>query len=145
MKARFAVAAIMTLATAPLAAQGGARMGGQGMNLDNLTSMYSLSAEQKTKTETLLATYTEATKGVTAWMMKLRESGADRAAMASAPGFADSTKKQADASAKFRSRPAALARAPQLAMRLAAIDRSARLLMTVAEQGSVKPLAKVWP
>ena len=101
MKARFALAAIMVLGTAPLAAQGGARMGQQGMSIDNLTTLYSLSAEQKTKTEALLATYTESTKGVTAWMMKLRESGADRQAMASTPGFADSTKKVNDSRAKF--------------------------------------------
>ncbi len=48
-----------------------------------------------------METYTEATKGVTAWMMKLRENGADMASIRSTPGFADSTKKSADARAKF--------------------------------------------
>ena len=103
MKSRLALIALMTIATAPLAAQGGGmRMGGgQAMNVEALTSMYTLSTEQQTKTTTLVAAYNESTKGVQAWMMKLRESGADMASIRSTPGFADSTKKMTDARAKF--------------------------------------------
>lgn len=104
MKARFALAALATLIAAPLAAQGGGmRMGGAGggMNIESLSTLYSLSAEQKTKTESFLVTYTESTKGVQAWMMKLRESGAAMGSIRDTPGFADSMKKSTDARAKF--------------------------------------------
>lgn len=103
MKARFALAALATLIAAPLAAQGGMRMGGAagGMNIESLSTLYSLSTEQKTKTESFLVTYTESTKGVQAWMMKLRESGAAMGSIRDTPGFADSMKKSTDARAKF--------------------------------------------
>lgn len=103
MKARFALAALATLIASPLAAQGGGmRMGGGGqMNIESLSTLYSLSTEQKTKTEDFLATYTDATKGVQAWMMKLRESGAAMGSIRDTPGYADSMKKSADARASF--------------------------------------------
>ncbi len=104
MKARFALAALATLIAAPLAAQGGGgmRMGGAGqMNIESLSALYSLSTEQGKKTEEFLATYTEATRGVQAWMMKLRESGAAMGSIRDTPGFADSMKKTTDARAKF--------------------------------------------
>lgn len=100
MKARFALLALATVVAAPLAAQGGGMRGGAQLNIDNLTTMYTLSDEQKTQTTALLATYNESTKGVRDWMTKLRESG-DMQAMRSAPGAADSTKKLQDARAKF--------------------------------------------
>lgn len=100
MKARFALLALATVVAAPLAAQGGGTRGGGQLSIDNLTTMYTLSTEQKAQTTTLLATYNEATKGVQAWMAKLRESG-DMQAMRSAPGAADSTRKLQDARAKF--------------------------------------------
>lgn len=103
MKARFALAALAILIAAPLAAQGGGmRMGGGGqINIESLTALYSLSTEQGKKTEEFLATYTEATKGVQAWMMKLRESGAAMGSIRDTPGFADSMKKSTDARARF--------------------------------------------
>jgi hypothetical protein len=105
MKARFALAVLATLIAAPLAAQGGGgmRMGGAGggMNIESLTALYSLSTEQGKRTEEFLATYTEATKGVQAWMMKLRESGAAMGSIRDTPGYADSMKKSTDARAKF--------------------------------------------
>ncbi len=101
MKGRIALVALMTMATAPLAAQGGGMRGGGAMNIESLNTLYSLSAEQKTKAETFLAAYTEATKNVMAWQMKLRESGADMQSIRSTPGFADSMKKVTDARAAF--------------------------------------------
>jgi len=99
MKARFALVALMSVVAAPLAAQGGMRMGGQ-LNIESLGTMYSLSAEQKSSTEALLKTYNASTMGVQAWMTKMRESG-DMAAMRTGPGAADSMKKMTDARAKF--------------------------------------------
>ncbi|MEO5825967.1 MAG: hypothetical protein ABIR59_08775 [Gemmatimonadales bacterium] len=106
MKARFALAALAILIAAPLAAQGGGggmRMGGAGggMNIESLNGMYSLSTEQTKKAEGFLETYTDATKGVQAWMMKLRESGAPMGSIRDTPGFADSMKKSTDARARF--------------------------------------------
>ncbi|MBA2291257.1 MAG: hypothetical protein H0W15_02250 [Gemmatimonadales bacterium] len=103
MKARFTLAALATLIAAPLAAQGGGmRMGGAGqMNIESLSALYSLSTEQGKQTEEFLATYAEATKGVQAWMMKLRESGAAMGSIRDTPGFPDSMKKTTDARAKF--------------------------------------------
>lgn len=102
MKSRFALLAVMCVAAAPLAAQGGGRQGGGmgGMNIDQLTTMYTLTPEQVTKTNELLKVYTTKTAGVQAWMTKLRESG-DMQAMRSAPGFADSMKVTSDARAAF--------------------------------------------
>ena len=94
MKARLALAALMTVATLPLAAQGQRGMGRQ-LSIDNLTTMYSLSAEQKTKTEALLATYTDATKGVQAWMMKGGRGG--RHGVLRSTPLPDSTRNTTDA------------------------------------------------
>lgn len=104
MKSRFALLAVMCVAAAPLAAQGGGqgRQGGmgRGLNIDQLTTMYTLTTEQVTKTNELLKTYTTKTAGVQAWMTKLREGG-DMQAVRNAPGFADSMKVTTDARAAF--------------------------------------------
>ena len=58
MKSRLALVAVMVLATAPLAAQGGGGapgggrgMGGRGMNIEAMTALYTLTPEQVTKAD----------------------------------------------------------------------------------------------
>lgn len=106
MKSRFALLTLLVIAAAPLAAQGGGggmggggRMGG-GMNIEQMSTMYSLTPDQVAKATELKKAYDASTSGVQAWMTKMRESG-DMAAMRDAPGAADSMKKMTDARAAF--------------------------------------------
>lgn len=104
MKSRFALIAMLCVAAAPLAAQGGGQGQGRGMggiNVEQMTTLYALTPEQVAKVTDLKKAYDAQTAGVTAWMTKLRESGVDRAAMMQTPGIADSMKKTSDARAAF--------------------------------------------
>jgi protein CpxP len=98
MKSRYALLALAVVcAAAPLAAQGGGgggrRGGGGGMNVDQMTTQYSLSADQKTKTVALIKIFTDGTAATQAWMMSEQQAGAAR--------NADSTQKVTDARTKF--------------------------------------------
>lgn len=104
MKSRFALLAMLFVAAAPLAAQGGGQGQGRGMggiNVEQLTTLYALTPEQAAKATELKKAYDTKTAGVTAWMTKLRESGGDMASMRDTPGFADSMKKNTDARDSF--------------------------------------------
>ena len=111
MKSRFALVAMMLVAAAPLAAQGGGGGGGGrggrggGMNIDNMTTMYSLSADQKTKAEALIKIYTDQTTATQQWIMSQRQAGAT--------ANPDSAKKLTDARAKFNADFKALLTADQ--------------------------------
>lgn len=108
MKSRFALLAMVVVCAAPLAAQGGGRMGGgRGMSVDNLAATYSLSAEQKTKTEALLKIFNDNTAATSAWIMAQRQAGEAR--------NADSAKKVSDAMTKFNADFKALLAGPQIA------------------------------
>lgn len=104
MKSRFALIAMLCVAAAPLAAQGGGQGQGRGMgggvNIERMTTLYSLTPEQVAKATELKKTYDAQTAGVQAWMTKLRESG-DMAAMRDAPGAADSMKKMTTATEAY--------------------------------------------
>lgn len=102
MKSRFALLAVLVVAASPLAAlgggggggMGGGRMGrgmGGGINVEQMTTLYSLTPDQVAKAAELKKTYDASTAGVQAWMMKMRESG-DMSAMREGAG-ADSMKK----------------------------------------------------
>lgn len=111
MKSRFALLAMVVVCAAPLAAQGGgmAGMGGRGnrmMNADTLTVMYSLSADQKTKTVALIKVYNDGAAATQAWMMAQRQAGEAR--------NADSAKKVSDAMTKFNADFKALLAGPQI-------------------------------
>jgi hypothetical protein len=109
MKSRLALLAMVVVSAAPLAAQGGGGMGRMGgtrmMNADTLTAVYSLSADQKTKTEGLLKIYNDGTAATMAWI-RTQPRG-------SAPP--DSMKKIQDAMAKFNADFKALLAGPQIA------------------------------
>ena len=108
MKSRFALLAMVMVSAAPLAAQGGGGMGRGGnrmMNADTLTAVYSLSADQKTKTEALLKVYNDGTAATMAWM-RTQPRG-------SVP--ADSMTKLRDAMTKFNADFKALLAGPQIA------------------------------
>ncbi|MES2123286.1 MAG: Spy/CpxP family protein refolding chaperone [Gemmatimonadota bacterium] len=102
MKSRFALLAVLVVAASPLAAQGGGGGGGMGrgmgggINVEQMTTLYSLTPDQVAKATELKKAYDASTAGVQAWMTKLRESG-DMAAMRDAPGAADSMKKMTTA------------------------------------------------
>ncbi len=111
MKTRYALLAMMFVAAIPLGAQGGGggrRNGGGGgaaMNIDNLTTTYKLTADQKTAAEALIKTYTTATQATQAWMRSEAQAGGAQ--------NADSLKKITDARATFDSGFKALLTAPQ--------------------------------
>ena len=108
MKSRLALLVMVVVSAAPLAAQGGGGGMGRGnrmMNADTLTAVYSLSAEQKTKTEGLLKIYNDGTAATMAWI-RTQPRG-------SAPP--DSMKKIQDAMAKFNADFKALLAGPQIA------------------------------
>lgn len=113
MKTRFALLAMMLIAVIPLSAQGGGgrRNGGGGgrggaaPTIDNLVTMYKLSADQKTAAEALIKTYNTATQATQAWMRSEAQAGG-------APN-ADSLKKITDARATFDSAFKALLTEPQ--------------------------------
>lgn len=92
MKFRFALLATLVVVAAPLAAQGG-RRGGGGMNVDNMATMYTLSADQKTRTDSLVKIFTAGTAATQAWIRSEAQAGA--------VANADSAKKVADARARF--------------------------------------------
>ncbi len=108
MKSPYALLALLVVVAAPLAAQGGGGSGGMGggrgmgggINVEQMTTMYSLTPAQATKATELKKTYDASTAGVQAWIAKLRESG-DMAAMREAPGAADSMKKMTTAREAF--------------------------------------------
>jgi hypothetical protein len=111
MKIRFAVLALMAVAVVPLSAQGGGGRrngGGAGaaLNIDNLTTLYKLTADQKTKAEALIKTYNTTTQPTQAWMASERQAGG-------APN-ADSLKKITDARATFDAAFKALLTDPQV-------------------------------
>ncbi len=102
MKSRFALVAVMALLAAPVAAQGGGgggmgggggRGGGRGMNIDALTTMYTLTPEQVKKADALLVTYNAAAQPLQQYMMAARQGGGEI--------NADSAKKSTELRAKF--------------------------------------------
>jgi hypothetical protein len=109
MRSRFALLALLVVVAAPLAAQGGGmgRGGGRGMSIDQLTTQYSLSSDQKTKTDALLKIYNDGTTATQAWMRSEAQAGAAR--------NADSAKKVSDALTKFNADFKALLAGPQIA------------------------------
>jgi len=105
MTARFALVAMMLVAVAPLSAQRRGGRGGGAMNIDQLTSTYSLTGEQKPKVEALIKTYDETSQPTMAWMASERANGAVT--------NADSAKKIADARTTFNAAFKAILTAPQ--------------------------------
>jgi Spy/CpxP family protein refolding chaperone len=100
MKSRFALLAMMVVAAAPLAAQGGGGGGGRrggggrgGMDIEQMTTQYNLSSDQKTKATALIKIYTDGTAATQTWMASERAAGAAQ--------NVDSMKKISDARAKF--------------------------------------------
>lgn len=114
MKSRFALVAIMALAAAPLAAQGGGGGGGGGgrgmgrgggMNVDAMTTLYTLTDDQKTKTQALLDDYNKSAMPLQQYMRAQRQ--------AQATVDPDSTKKSTDLRNDFNSKFKALLTADQ--------------------------------
>jgi hypothetical protein len=104
MKSRFALVAVMALLAAPVAAQGGGgggggmgggggRGGGRGMNIEALTTTYTLSAEQVKKADALLVSYNAAVQPLMQYMMAARQDGGEV--------NADSMTKQRELRTKF--------------------------------------------
>lgn len=95
MKVRFALLGALTLAAAPLMAQGGGAGAQGGMmsrflevpSTDTLASQLGLSADQKTKVAALHDKYESSTKDARAEVAKAMASG-DRAAMRGNPAIA---------------------------------------------------------
>ena len=99
MKSRFALLAMMVIAAAPLAAQGGGGGGGMGgrggrgiMNDSTMASLLNLTADQKTKYKATLDAYNTANMSLRTYMMAQRQAQAEVSA--------DSTAKQAAMRAK---------------------------------------------
>jgi hypothetical protein len=105
MKSRFALLAMLALVAAPLAAQGG-RGGGRGMSVDNLNTVYQLSKDQKTKTQSLLDDYNKNSASVQLYIQTQRQNAAEVSP--------DSTKKGADLLADFNTKFKALLTANQV-------------------------------
>ena len=100
MKSRFALVAVMALVAAPLAAQGGGgggggggRGGGRGMNIEAMTTLYTLTPEQVKKADALLVTYNAGVQPLMQYMMAARQGGGEVSP--------DSTKKQQELRTKF--------------------------------------------
>ncbi|MBP9896884.1 MAG: hypothetical protein KBF28_00790 [Gemmatimonadales bacterium] len=101
MKSRLALVAMLVMAAAPLAAQGGGgggaggrgMGGGRGMNIEAMTALYTLTPEQVTKADALLKAYQAQVAPLQAYMMAQRQ--------AQAEVNADSMKKSTDARTKF--------------------------------------------
>lgn len=107
MTTRLAALALLALAAAPLAAQGGGMGGGMRMgsmmtapDAAKLTTDLALDSAQAAQATALVAAYREATKGVQGWMDGIRASG-NMAAMRNAPGAQDSLAKLRTARTKF--------------------------------------------
>jgi Spy/CpxP family protein refolding chaperone len=84
MKSRLALVAMLVVAAAPLAAQGGGGapgggrgMGGRGMNIEAMTALYTLTPEQVTKADALLKKYQESTMPLQQYMMAQRQGGGE--------------------------------------------------------------------
>ncbi|HEY3934019.1 MAG TPA: hypothetical protein VGL65_05315 [Gemmatimonadales bacterium] len=113
MKSRFALVAMMALAAAPLAAQGGGGgggggrggRGGRGMSVDALTTLYTLTDDQKTKTQALLDDYNKGAQPLQQYMMSQRQAGAT--------ADADSMKKSQDLRTDFNTKFKAILTADQ--------------------------------
>jgi Spy/CpxP family protein refolding chaperone len=115
MKSRFALVAMLALAAAPLAAQGGGGGGGggggrrggggRGMSVEALTTMYTLTDDQKAKTQTLLDEYNKGAQPLMQYMRSQQQNGAT-----SDP---DSMKKSQDLRTDFNSKFKALLTADQ--------------------------------
>lgn len=112
MKSRFALLAMVVVAAAPLAAQGGGGggmgRGGRGMNIDAMTTMYTLTADQKTKTQTLLDEYNKEAQPLQQYSMTTRQAGETPSP--------DSTKKSQMLRADFNTKFKALLNADQSKM-----------------------------
>jgi Spy/CpxP family protein refolding chaperone len=100
MKSRLALVAMLVVAAAPLAAQGGGGppgggrgMGGRGMNIEAMTTLYTLTPEQVTKADALIKAYQESTRPLQQYMMAQRQGGGEV--------NADSMKKSTDLRTKF--------------------------------------------
>ena len=100
MKSRLALVAMLVVAAAPLAAQGGGGapgggrgMGGRGMNIEAMTALYTLTPEQVTKADALIKAYQESTRPLQQYMMAQRQGGGEV--------NADSMKKSTDLRTKF--------------------------------------------
>ncbi|HEY4321917.1 MAG TPA: hypothetical protein VGM77_12170 [Gemmatimonadales bacterium] len=112
MKSRFALLAMLVVAAAPLAAQGGGGggggggrggRGGRGMSIESMTTMYTLTADQVTKTQALLDDYNKNLAPLNAYM---QEAGRGNASP-------DSTKKMQGMRADFNTKFKALLDADQ--------------------------------
>jgi hypothetical protein len=117
MKSRFAVLAMVVMAAAPLAAQGGGggggmgggmRGGGRGMNVDQLTTMYNLDATQKGKAQALVDDYTKNSAPLMTYLQSVRAS--------SGTPDADSLKKQQMLRTDFNTKFKAILNADQAKM-----------------------------
>lgn len=99
MKSRLALVAMLVMAAAPLAAQGGGGAGGRGMgggrgmNIEAMTALYTLTPEQVTKADALLKAYQAQVAPLQQYMMAQRQ--------AQAEVNADSMKKSTEARNKF--------------------------------------------
>lgn len=93
MKSRMALLTMLVVAAAPLAAQQGGMQRGGGNNIEALTTLYSLTPEQKTKAEAALKVYTDASTPLRTYMMAQRQ--------AQAEVHADSMKKSQELTAKW--------------------------------------------
>jgi hypothetical protein len=102
MKSRFALLAMLVLVAAPLAAQGGGR---GGMNVDNLNTLYKLTKDQKTKTQSLIDDYNKNTASVQQYILSQTQNAATVSP--------DSTKKRSDLLADFNAKFKALLTADQ--------------------------------
>jgi Spy/CpxP family protein refolding chaperone len=112
MKSRIALVALMVMATAPLAAQGGGgggagrgMGGGRGMNIEAMTALYTLTPEQVTKADALLKAYQAQVMPLQQYMMAQRQ--------AQAEVNPDSMKKSTEARTKFNADFKALLTADQ--------------------------------
>lgn len=80
MKSRFALLAMMVIAAAPLAAQGGGGRGGMARGIMNdsvMTSLLGLSADQHTKYKATLDTYNTANMSLMTYIRAQGQAGAE--------------------------------------------------------------------
>ena len=104
MKSRFALLAMMVIAAAPLAAQGGGGMGGmgggrgaRGINNDStMSAVLGLSADQHAKYKATLDTYNTANMSLMMYMRAQRQAQAEVSADSTAKQAALRTKLAAD-------------------------------------------------
>lgn len=97
MKSRFALLAMMVIAAAPLAAQGGGRGMARGiMNDSVMTSLLGLSADQHTKYKATLDTYNTANMSLMTYMRAQAQAQAEVSADSTAKRTAMRAKLAAD-------------------------------------------------